>query len=247
MQARLRGAAALLALALTSSAAWGADSIAIGAFSRLQPGAALGDWRPLTFKKIERHTIYTVVKDDGVSVVKAQSQASASGLVRNQTIDLKQFPILQWRWKVANILRKADPTQKRGDDYPARIYITFAVDRSKLSAVERFKYAAARLFYGEYPPLAAISYIWESKTPIGTVLPNAYTERVKMIVVQSGAEKLNQWLDMRRDVYEDYKQAFGGEPPLVSGVAIMTDTDNTGESATAYYGDLLFLGPPIAH
>jgi hypothetical protein len=240
MRARLRSAAALLALALTPFPAWSADGIAIGAFSQLQPGDALGDWQPLTFKKIERHTSYTLVKDDGVTVIKAQSQASASGLVRNQAIDLKQFPILQWRWKVANILQKADPTQKRGDDYPARVYITFAFDRSKLSAGERFKYAAARLFYGEYPPLAAISYIWESKTPIGTVLPNAYTERLKMIVVQSGADKLNQWIDMRRNVYEDYKQAFGSEPPLVSGVAIMTDTDNTGESATAYYGDLVF-------
>jgi hypothetical protein len=236
--------AALLTLALASAPARPEPgSLAIGAFSQLKPGGTFGDWQPLTFKKIERHTSYTLISDAGVTVIKAQAQASASGLIRNQAIDLKQFPILQWRWKVANILQKADPAQKRGDDYPARIYITFAFDRSKLSAGERFKYGTAKLLYGEYPPLAAINYIWEGKIPVGTVLPNAYTERVKMIVVQSGAAQLNQWLDMRRNVYQDYKQAFGSEPPLVSGIAIMTDTDNTGESATAYYGDLLFRAP----
>jgi len=58
--------------------------------------------------------------------------------------------------------------------------------------------------------------------------------------VESGVERVNQWVSEERNVYEDYKKAFGDEPPLISGVAIMTDTDNTGESATAYYGDIIF-------
>lgn len=244
MKIRLQANLALLLISLFSASASAAqNSLLIGAFSQLKPGDAPLPWQPLTFKKIERHTSYTLVDDGGVTVVKAQADASASGLVRNQAIDLKQFPILQWRWKVSNILHKSDPTQKRGDDYPARIYITFALDRSKLSTSERIKYGAAKLFYGEYPPLAAINYVWDSKTPEGTMLPNAYTDRVKMIVVQSGADKLNQWVALQRNVYEDYKTAFGSEPPLVSGVAIMTDTDNTGESATSYYGDLLLRAP----
>ena len=69
-------------------------------------------------------------------------------------------------------------------------------------------------------------------------MPNAYTKRLRMIVVGIGAAKLNEWQSYRRNVYEDYKQAFGEEPPKVSGIAIMTDTDNTGESATAFYGDI---------
>ena len=55
--------------------------------------------------------------------------------------------------------------------------------------------------------------------------------------------RLNQWLSEERNIYEDYKKAFGQEPPMISGVAIMTDTDNTGETATAYYGDILFKKP----
>src|SRR5205085_11454045 len=102
------------------------------------------------------------------------------------------------------------------------------------------KFEAAKLFYGQYPPIAAINYIWESKAAKGTIVPNPYTGRVKMIVVESGSPLVNQWVQEERNVFEDFQKAFGEEPPLVSGVAIMTDTDNTGESATAYYGDIVF-------
>ena len=71
-------------------------------------------------------------------------------------------------------------------------------------------------------------------------MPNPYAEQVKMIVVESGRSLVNQWVTEERNVYEDYRKAFGEEPPMVSGVAIMTDTDNTGESAIAYYGDIVF-------
>jgi hypothetical protein len=97
-----------------------------------------------------------------------------------------------------------------------------------------------RLLYGQYPPLGAINYIWESKAPVGTMQPNTYTDQVIMFVVESGKDKLNTWVTEERNVYEDYKKAFGEEPPLISGVAIMTDTDNTQETGEAYYGDILF-------
>jgi hypothetical protein len=197
-------------------------------------------WKPLTFKKIERHTVYSLVRDEEKVVVKAVSEASASGLTRAIRIDPKEYPILQWRWKVTNILKKGDVHRKEGDDYPARIYITFEYDSSKLSFFEKMKYETIRLLYGQYPPLAAINYIWESQAPVGTMVPNPYTDHVMMFVVESGAAKLNQWVNEEQNIYEDYKKAFGEEPPMISGVAIMTDTDNTGERAIAYYGDILF-------
>ena len=216
-------------------------ALEVGKLSAAKEGAALPDgWKPLTFKKIERHTVYTVVKDGETTAIKAVSEASASGLTKEIKINLKEYPIVQWQWKVANILKKGDVTRKEGDDYPARIYITFEYDSSKVGFFDKAKYELIKLLYGRYPPLAAINYIWESKAPKGTVVPNPYTERVKMIVVESGVERVNQWVSEERNVYEDYKKAFGDEPPLISGVAIMTDTDNTGESATAYYGDIIF-------
>jgi hypothetical protein len=197
-------------------------------------------WKPLTFKKIERHTVYSLVKDGDTVVVKAAAESSASGLVREIKIDSKEFPVVQWRWKVINILKKGDVRRKEGDDYPARIYVTFEYDSSKLGFFEKAKYEAVRLLYGQYPPIGAINYIWESKAPMGTTIPNPYTKRVRMIVVESGETKLNQWMSEERNIYEDYKNAFSHEPPMISGVAIMTDMDNTGDSAIAYYGDIFF-------
>jgi len=217
------------------------DIIEVGRFSAATVGnTPPPGWKPLTFTKIEKHTIYTLVKDDNVVVVKAAAEASASGLTREIKINPKEYPIVQWRWRIMNILKKGDVHKKEGDDYPARIYITFEYDPSKLGFFEKAKYKTIKLLYGEYPPLAAINYIWESKAPVGTMVPNPYTDRVMMFVVESGAAKLNQWVNEERNVYEDYKKAFGEESPIISGVAIMTDTDNTGEYAIAYYGDIIF-------
>jgi hypothetical protein len=235
----------VLAIAPWSLFADSPSMLEVGKFSTAAPGENLPDgWKPLTFKKIEKHTVYTVVKDGDTVAVKAVSEASASGLTREIRINLREYPIVQWRWKVANVLQKGDVTRKEGDDYPARIYITFEYDSSKVGFFEKAKYETVRLLYGQYPPLAAINYIWESKAPKGTVVPNPYTDQVRMIVVESGPDRLNQWVSEERNVDEDYKKAFGDEPPLISGVAIMTDTDNTGESATAYYGDIAFRKVP---
>lgn len=139
-----------------------------------------------------------------------------------------------------NVLQKGNVDSKQGDDYPARLYITFEYDASKLNFLEKVKFEAVRLFYGQYPPTATLNYIWESKAPVSLFVPNPYTDRVMMIVLESGSDRLNQWVNEERNLYEDFKKAFGYEPPMISGVAIMTDTDNTQESAISYYGDILF-------
>ena len=213
----------------------------VGAFSSAEPGEKLPEaWEPLLFRKIEAHTRYTVVDSDGISVVKAESRASASGLIRKIQIDPVEYPWLTWRWKVANVLKNGDVTKKEGDDFPARIYITFAYDPAHLSFLDRTKYKAAKLLYGEYPPTGAINYLWGSNAPVGLITPNPFTERAMMIVVESGTGKLNQWVTEKRNVLEDYRRAFQSDPPMISGVAVMTDTDNTGESAVAWFGDIFF-------
>lgn len=231
----------LVVLSMVATICHGKDSVLdLGPFSKSTPGGTLPNgWQAQTFKKIDRHTTYELVKDSAITVVKAVAEKSASGLTLPLDIELKEFPILEWRWKVANAIAKSDPTSKAGDDYPARIYLTFKYDPTRVSSWQRAKYGFAKSLYGSYPPHAGINYIWENKLPIGTIVPNAYTDRLRMIVVESGTAKLNEWQSYRRNVYEDYKQIFGEEPPRVSGIAIMTDTDNTGASATAYYGDIV--------
>ena len=234
----IRRVAGVLLLAYVNAIA--ADGVLeLGPFSTLKPGDPLPEnWQPQIFKKIPKHTSYELVKAGDTTVIMAVSNAAASGLTKALQLDLKDYPILEWRWKVTNVIIGSNPKTKAGDDYPARIYLTFEYDPSRVSAWQRSKYAMAKLLYGAYPPHAGINYIWENKLPVGTIVPNAFTDRLRMIVVDGGAEHLNQWRSYRRNVYEDYQQAFGEEPPKVSGIAIMTDTDNTGESATAYYGDI---------
>ncbi|MBF0234112.1 MAG: DUF3047 domain-containing protein [Desulfamplus sp.] len=119
------------------------DSISVGNFSsQTQQGYHINlpeGWLPLIFKKIKSHTQYTLVDDNGIVVVKAASNASSSGLRRLILIDPKQYPIITWRWKIENIITKGDVTKKIGDDYPARIYITFKYDASKLGFIEKAK------------------------------------------------------------------------------------------------------------
>ena len=196
-------------------------------------------WKPLTFKKIPKHTSYEVVKDGELAVVKAVSEASASGLTKPVRIDPKEFPIVRWRWKIDHLLNGSDVALKSGDDFPARLYITFEYDPEKVSFGKKLKYKAGRAIFGDIP-IGALNYIWETKTPIGTIVDNAYTDFAQMIVVESGPQKVGTWVVEERNIYEDYKRAFGEEPPMINGVAIMTDTDNTKEQATAYYGDIVF-------
>ena len=212
----------------------------VGKFSASQVGQTMPDgWKPLTFKKIPKHTSYEVVKDGGVTIVKAVSEAAASGLIKPVAIDPKEFPIVRWRWKIDNVLQRSDVALKEGDDFPARLYITFEYDPDRVSLGKKLKFKAGQALFGDIP-IAALNYIWETKTPVGTIVENAYTDFAKMVVVESGTQNVGMWIDEERNIYEDYKKAFGEEPPMINGVAIMSDTDNTKEQVTAYYGDIVF-------
>lgn len=235
------GCAALL-LAVTMAVSAEIFDIEVGKFSAQAKGGTLPEeWQPLTFEGIDSRTQYELVKDDGVVVVKALARASGSGLIRHIRIEPREYPVIRWRWKVANILEKGDLTRKEGDDEPARLLIFFEYDPARAGLVDKAKYELARLLYGAYPPRSGISYIWDSKAPAGTVVPNINVKEVKMFVVESGAEKLNTWVEEQRNLYFDYKTAFGEEPPPIASIALMTDTDVTGETATAYYGDIVLM------
>jgi hypothetical protein len=214
--------------------------IEVAKFSSGTVGQAIPDgWKPLTFKKIPKHTSYEVVKERGVTVVKAVSEASASGLIKPVAIDPREYPIVRWRWKVDNVLQRSDVALKEGDDYAARLYITFEYEPDRVGFGKKLKFKAGQVIFGDIP-IGALNYIWETKAPVGTIIDNAYTDFAKMIVVESGPQKVGIWVDEERNIYEDYKRAFGEEPPMINGVAIMSDTDNTKEQVTAYYGDIVF-------
>lgn len=241
---RLASLAALITIAAVGTT--GTAPIVVGAFSSLPPGAALPPgWSPLVFRNIPRHTAYALERDpESGTVIHARAEASASGLIRRLDVDAATTPLLRWRWKVAAPVPSGDVARRDGDDYAARIYVTFRYSPERLSLFERARFVAAHALYGEYPPHAGLNYIWDARSPVGTMVANPYTDRVRMIVVESGGERAGRWLDYERDVVADYRRAFNEDPPPISGIALMTDTDNTGASAEAWYGDIGLAGRP---
>jgi len=234
-----RATAAVVAVAL-APAILAQDVPTIPPFSTASAGGPLpAGWTPLTFPHITRHTSYALVRDaDAGVVLRAEADASASGLIAKVDLPAHDGIRLRWRWKVERPIERGDVTRKAGDDYAARIYVAFRYSPERLSVFERARFELIRLWLGEYPPHAGLNYIWDARAPVGTVVPNAYERRVRMIVVESGSARLGRWLDYERDIVADYRAAFGEEPPPVAGFALMTDADDTGERALAYYGDV---------
>lgn len=219
----------------------------VGSFSGHPPGTALpSGWQPWILSPFKRPTSYQLVSREGKTVVRADARSSASGLMHPLALDPGNYPLLQWRWKVDELISKADNSQKHLEDAPARLVVSFDGDMEKLTPQDRMLFDNVRLLTGQQMPYATLMYIWGNRAPRETVIPNKHTSRVRMIVVETGRDKLGSWQDVTRNVVEDYRRAFGEEPGRISAVGIMTDTDNTGGNAHAYYGDIGFhRSPPV--
>lgn len=195
---------------------------------------SLARWEPLTFPKIEAHSTYTLVKEGGKSILKAESRASASAMVYHRTFNIYENPRIRWRWKVERLSDWGDPREKNRDDYPIRIYVVFSYDPTRASFGDRLVYGAARAIYGKYPPHSTLNYVWTGHDLPDRIIVSPYTEKARIIILEKGKERVGQWVEESVHVLDDYRKAFGNDPPAMAGLAIMSDTDNTGESASAY-------------
>ncbi len=191
-------------------------------------------WQPLTFPKISRHSTYTVARCPSGSCLLMESDNSASALVLKQPFNVYDYPMLAWRWKVSNVYRKGDSRTKEGDDYPARLYVMFLYDSDRASLGKKLQYKAAKAVYGQYPPDSSISYIWDNQVTSSPFIINAYTSEARMIPVSAGSGTVNTWQEYTVDIVRDYRQAFGQDPPAMASLAVMSDSDNTHESARAW-------------
>jgi len=158
---------------------------------------------------------------NGQQILRASTQGQASGLFKEVNIDLTKTPYLNWSWQVQNLFKNNNERSKEGDDYPARIYVV----------------VSGGVFFWN---TKAINYVWSSNQPVGSEWPNAYTGNAKMLAVRSGEKQLGQWLTERRNVREDLKNFFGKDIKKIDAIAVMVDGDNTGQSATAYFGNIFF-------
>ncbi|MBV2263407.1 MAG: DUF3047 domain-containing protein [Thauera sp.] len=232
----------LMALAVTCTTVAMAHSATdwVGRF----PAGASGLPEPWRVQQIDKRiapTRYALKFWDGVVAVEAVAERSMALLGRTLDIDLEATPHLCWLWRVDAPLATANMRTKAGDDYAARVYLSFKVAAVALGLGTRAKLALARSIYGDQVPDAALNYVWDNRQPVGTLMANAYTDRTRMIVLRSGAGDAGGWVMERRDVADDFKRAFGEVPAQLSGIALASDTDNTGESARAGFAEFRFV------
>jgi hypothetical protein len=226
---RLLLLAACLAAPLPASAAAG-DVLFREEFTNLDA------WRPLTFPKIPKHSVYTIGSDEAQAKfwLRAEADASASGIVWKKTFNVLAYPRLRWRWKVDAIYRKGDSGTKAGDDYPLRVYVIFAYDPATAGLAKRITYGTARALYGEYPPDSGLNYVWDSPVRPEEYVVSPYTDSMYMFLKEKGPAKVGQWVEEEADLLADYRKAFGKDPPATASLAVMNDADNTGEKSVSY-------------
>ena len=235
-----RPARSLLSLALLALAASaGATGLALP-FSGLAPGTPPEKWIHTTLPKVARASVFDLVDDGGSTVLRIRSDAAASSLSQALSVDPGATPLLKWRWKVSSPVKGSDLGSKHGDDYAARLYVFFDLPAERLSLADRLAIAAARMVHGAELPTAALCYVWGTAQPIGTIAPNPYTDRLRMVVLESGDRLAGRWMVEARDVAADFATAFGEPAPIVTGIAIGADTDNTGAAVTVRFGDISF-------
>lgn len=169
-------------------------------------------------KKFHGLTHYTATIKDKQTCIEATSNGTASGLFYEIEYNAAEYPYLAWQWQIEHTIASGDVSRKATDDYAARIYVVFP----------------DFLFWRT----KALNYIWANKLPQGSFAANAFTANNMMIAVESGNDRAGQWVSEQRNIYQDFITAFGHPPPPVGAIAIMTDTDNTGETARAWYGPI---------
>jgi len=196
--------------------------------------ASLDNWKPFTFPKIKSHSTYTVERSGDLHVLRAESRASASAIVYKEPFTVYEHPRVRWRWKVKNVYARGDARSKEGDDYPLRVYVMFEYDPEKAGAMERITYGIVKSLYGEYPPHSSLSYVWASRDDAEIFVVSPYTDKAMMVLLEKGSSKAGTWVDEEIDILADYQKAFKTMPPARARIAIMNDSDNTGESSVSW-------------
>lgn len=204
--------AALLAVSTVAGAA--DEELMVGRFST----SDLKEWQTKAF---QGETRYTFDEKSGRRALFADSRSAASGLYREIRVDLRRTPWLHWSWRVDRVLNGVDERTKAGDDYPARVYVVVA---------------GGAAFW----KTRSLVYVWSSNQPVGATWHNAFTSNARVMALRSGTRDAGQWVSEKRDIRADFRQLFGEDIEQIDAVALMTDTDNSGQSATAWYGDIYF-------
>ena len=172
------------------------------------------------------------------SALHARADSSASMLRTTVDIDPEGLRQVHFSWLVPALIQEADMATRQGDDSPVRLVLAFEGDRGNFSAKDAALNELTRLLTGKEMPYATLMYVWCNKRPVGSIIHNARTDRIRKIVIESGPQGLKQWRNYERDIRADFEAAFGEAPGKLVGIGIMTDSDNTQSQTQAWYGKI---------
>jgi len=216
-------------------------------FSKSPPGEALPKgWSPITLPYGNKAEI-RLVTDDGATVLRVRSVDAFGTAAAVVDVDSAKTPILKWRWKIDRVVDRANLEIKEGEDFAARVYVSFDYPTDQLPLATRTKLSIARALY-DFVPAAAICYVWDNKHPVGTSLWSPHFDYVRVVVLESGNAQAGKWVEESRDVAADFRAAFAerwkGPVPRVNGITAGNDTDQSDETSTAWFGDFQWKPGP---
>ncbi len=227
--------------------AQGSGSVLVGNASSLLPGDSLfPGWVQIAFGGDRGATRYRTGEVEGRLCLGAEARGAGSGLLHpflggpssTGGAAPARFDRIRWSWWVSGPVEGGDLTRKAGDDFAARVYLNFRFRSDRAGLLRRLKQRLANRRFGGEAPGRSVVYVWGNRAPEGTEAFSAYTDEAALVVVRSGSGDAARWWEEERDYREDFRRAFGEDPPPLHSVAIMTDADDTGASATACYGDI---------
>jgi len=228
----------LVLLACTGAHAASADPGVACQPRNLAFGDKSAGWTAVPLSKLKRDTKYEVAREGERTVLRASADGSASLYVAPLKPSLRTPMNIRWEWMTEALVPNADNRDRAREDAPLRVLVAFDGDVSTLPDAERKRFSRAKNLARRDLPYAVLMYIWTDQVAPGTVIPSAHTSQIRMLAVASGTAGLGQWQSVQRNLADDYKKAWGRDPGPVTGVAVMTDTDNTGMAALGRYANI---------
>jgi hypothetical protein len=187
-------------------------------------------------------TRFALVDIDGRRALRVEAQDSYGNLVHPLELSPPSAPLhLTWQWRVDRLVEAADLRTRAGDDTALKVCVFFDLPIGQVPFVERQLLRLARARSGEDLPSATVCYVWDNRLPVGSVLDNAYTRRVRYLVLRSGLPAPRQWSNERRDLGADFMRLFGDESPrlpAIVGIGIGADADNTHGDGLGHVAEL---------
>ena len=220
----------------------GAGVVPFSASRRL--GGLPDGWQEQVMRRDKPLTRYRTVQRDGRTALHALAEAASSGLRCDVDIDPAATPWLGWEWRVEQVASAATVAVDELDDAPVRVVVAFDGDRSLLTWRELVFQEQVEAFTGYTLPFATLMYVWDGQAALENVFAYPRSARIRYLVVDTGEAQTGRWRAHRRNVVDDYRRVFGGEPGRIHSVGVLTDSDDLRTRSEAWYGDLAFTGSP---